>query len=189
MVDQRRVRVAAALVVLLCGGVACATAGGGDDITVDVRQSADTLIVDVRLHVAASPAETWEVLTDFDRMPTFVSNLRSSRVLERTPERVIVEQKGSQREGLLAFDFETVREVRLHPIEHMESRLIRGSMQRLDGQTWLIPRAGGTDIATHGECLPRQWIPPVVGVLFIRNATRLQYEEMRREILLRAAAR
>jgi uncharacterized membrane protein len=159
-----------------------------DDIDVDVREVGNLVVIDVAMHVAAPPRVAWDVLTDFDNMARIVSSVESSRVLEGSAERVVVHQTGAYHEGLLRFGYETLREVRLTPYSAMQSRLIRGTLARLDGDTRLAAApGGGTQIVSHGECVPGQWIPPVVGRHFIARATRLQYAEMRREMLRRAA--
>ena len=132
-----------------------------------------------------SQREAWEVLTDFEHMASIIGNLESSRVLERGDGRVVVAQKGTRSEGPLRFDFETVREVELRPYSYMRSHLIRGTVERLEGTTTLTPHNDGTFIASHGTCVPGTWVPPLIGEIFLRKATREQYADMRREMLRR----
>ncbi len=42
------------------------------------------VIVDVRLQVAATRPQVWEVLTDYEGAPRFISKLRESKVLSRS---------------------------------------------------------------------------------------------------------
>jgi hypothetical protein len=180
-----------ALLAVLAAGVprASPTRDPGDEIRVDVKTSGETITVDVVTFVRVPQRDAWDVLTDFDRMAAIVSNLKSSRVLERNGTRVVVEQKGAQTEGFLHFEFETVREIELVPYSNMTSRLLRGSLKRMEGWTRLTPSENGTLLVSHGEFETGQWLPPVVGPLFIRNATHRQYEEMRSEMIRRAVAR
>src|SRR5215468_7387120 len=70
------------------------------DIGVRVQQDGERIIVDVTLPVAATAIEAWNVLTDYDHMAGFVSNLQSSRILEREGDAVTIEQKGKATRGL-----------------------------------------------------------------------------------------
>lgn len=158
------------------------------DIQVEVHRVGDTVTIDVSLHVGVNARVAWDVLTDFDHMAGIVSNLRSSRVVSRSGDSVIVEQKGEQVEGLLRFPFATVRDVRLVPYSSMHARLISGTLKRMEGTTTLVERANGTDITSHGVFVPEQWLPPLMGEHFVRTATQQQYAEMYREMTRRAAA-
>ena len=49
------------------------------DISVHVEMRGEVIRVDVDLIIAAPPKEVWEVLTDFERLPRFISNITSSK--------------------------------------------------------------------------------------------------------------
>jgi hypothetical protein len=157
----------------------------GSDIQVEVSLSGELVLVDVRFVVAASVQESWAVLTDFGAMAGFVSNLRSSTVVARSGETLQVEQKGKADYGPWSFSFDTVREIKLFPQHEIRSRLVHGTMKKLDGVTTLTAEGNGTVVAYHGESIPEIWVPPVAGPAFIAHETREQFEEMRKEILRR----
>jgi hypothetical protein len=180
-------RAALAAAALACVPLTLAATDPDADIDVKVTRAGDTLVIDVGARVPVSQQEAWDVLTDFDHMATIVSNLESSRVLERSDGRVVVAQKGGRNEGVLRFAFETVREVELRPYSYMRAHLLSGTVERLDGTTTLTPRNDGTFIASHGDCVTGTWVPPLVGEIFLRNATREQYADLRREMIRRHA--
>jgi hypothetical protein len=183
----RRTAHSFALAAIVCGPLAPAAAPN-DAIDVAVHRDGEAILIDVFLRAPVSQQEAWDVLTDFDRMASIVGNLEFSRVLEREGNRVVVAQRGGRTEGLLRFSFETVREVELHPTSLMRARLIRGNIARLEGTTALMPSGEATQIVSHGLCVPGRWVPPVLGELFIENATREQYADLRREMLKRHRA-
>ncbi|HWZ73534.1 MAG TPA: SRPBCC family protein [Casimicrobiaceae bacterium] len=158
-------------------------------ILVVVEVSGELVTIDASLHVAATPEEVWGVLTDFDHMAEIVTNLRSSKVLSRSAARLVVAQEGRASVGPLSFAFNTVREIELRPFVEIRARLLRGSMRKLEGTTYLIAESTGTRIVNHGEFIPDVWIPPVIGVSFIEAETRKQFEEMRQEVLRRIRLR
>jgi Polyketide cyclase / dehydrase and lipid transport len=180
------------LFALLLGlsGIPLNAAGGepGRDLVVQVKQSGDRFTIDVSMHVDAPLIDVWNVLTDFERMAQIVSNLESSRIVSRQGSRVVVEQRGSETQGLLKFAFHSVRNVELEPHGEMRSTLISGSMRRLDGVTRLVATDRGTRVISLGELVPDSWIPPLVGAHFLEKATRKQYVEMRDEMLRRSRA-
>jgi carbon monoxide dehydrogenase subunit G len=178
---------------LLCLLVLCSlmpTALGSEaetdrDVSVSVRKNGDTIMVDVSFNVAASPQEAWSVLTDFDRMNEFISNLQSSKVVSRNGNKLQVAQVGKAARGLFSFAFDSVREIELTPYSTIRSHLLSGNLQKMDGTTLLSPQGNGTHVEFHGESIPSVWVPPVVGLQFISNEVQEQYREMRTEILKR----
>lgn len=155
------------------------------DVTVSVRKNGDTIVVDVSFIVAASQQEAWNVLTDFDHMSEFISNLQSSKVISRNGNKLQVAQVGKAARGMFSFAFESVREVELTPQSTIRSRLLSGNMQKMDGATQLSADNSGTRVEFHGESVPSVWVPPVVGTRFIGNEVQEQFREMRVEILKR----
>jgi hypothetical protein len=155
------------------------------DVAVDVSLRGELVLVDARFAVPASLQEAWAVLTDFGAMAGFVSNLQSSTIVARAGDTLQVEQKGKAEYGPWSFSFATVREVRLFPYREIRSRLLHGTMKKLDGVTTLAAERNGTTVAYHGESIPDVWVPPIAGTAFIGHETREQFEDMRREILRR----
>jgi ribosome-associated toxin RatA of RatAB toxin-antitoxin module len=162
-----------------------ADSGNGKDIAVQVKEHDGVVIVDVALFVPATVQESWKVLTDYDHMAQFIPTLKSNKVIATSGNKVRVSQQGSAGQGPLSFPFESVREITLNPHKEIRSRLISGSMKKLDGLTQLRADGVGTRILYHGEFLSNVLIPPAIGSTFIENEVREQYEQIRQEILRR----
>jgi carbon monoxide dehydrogenase subunit G len=177
----------AALVALLLFA-AGAFAATDQDIDVTVSVSGDVVRVDGSFAVAASLAQVWAVMTDFDGMARFISNLKSSRVVARTNDLLTVAQAGQAVYGPMRYPFESVREIRLWPMERVQSRLISGNMSRFEGSTRFVAEPSATRVVYHSEAVPKAWVPPIVGPRFIERETREQFAEFRAEILRRKAA-
>ena len=173
--------IAAALLAL------AAVTAKADDGPVDVMVEIDGEIVRVEasFHVSASAEETWQVMTDFEHMAKFISNLKSSSILSQSGNTLTVTQKGEASVGFLSFAFESTREIRLTPFERIQSHMLSGNMKRYDSTTQLTANGSGTHVQYHTEAVPNAWIPPVIGARFIENETREQLQEMRNEILRR----
>ena len=85
------------------------------DRDIRVQRHGNAFSIDAVMHAPVPPAIAWEVLTDFEHMPRYQSSLKSSQVLERSPQRVLVQQKGVARFGPFSNAFESVREMQLTP--------------------------------------------------------------------------
>jgi hypothetical protein len=157
------------------------------DIIVKVQKKGEWVIVDVDFPVDATVPETWTVMTDYDNMAKFVSNLVSSRILGREGNTLSVEQKGKASRGPLTISFENVREIVLTPQRAVHSRLVSGDLKASEFTTRVIDRGAFTQIINHGEFIPNIWVPPVVGPALIEAETRKQFQELRLEILRRKA--
>ena len=74
-------------------GIIAATlsAGGGDDVR--VREEDGTYHVTAAFEVKQSPATAYAVLTDYEQVPKFMPDVRTSIVRERTPDRILLEQE------------------------------------------------------------------------------------------------
>jgi uncharacterized membrane protein len=184
--DAGRFLVAAAAAVLLAT-TAPAGVPSNTDTDIDVRASKDgeTVVVDVDMTVQATQDEVWSVLTDYEHMARFVSNLESSAIISRTGDTLDVMQKGTARYGLLSFPFETVRRVQLTPRREIRSRIMSGDMMGSEIVTRITADGSLTQVSVHSRYVPTIWIPPVIGPSVIASETRKQWTTLRDEVLRR----
>src|ERR1700730_9984805 len=159
------------------------------DIVVHVKKNGAIIVVDVEMLVRASPLATWDVLTDYDHMAQFVTNVESSKINDRKGNTLVVAQKSGTAFGLLKFSFDNVREVELVPHSEIRSNLISGDMKASAFTTRIMSDGRGvTRVINHGEFVPTMWVPPVIGTAFLESETRRQFHELRTEIMRRAMA-
>lgn len=148
-------------------------------MTISSIEASAELQADVRV--------VWQTLSDYDRLAEFIPNLKSSRVLARTAEGVVVEQQG---EYSFLFFSQPV-EVRLLVVEspphRIVSRAINGSFREMTGSYELSPVAGGVRLRYSGRMRPDFDLPPVFGVVAARVAAHRQFRGMVDEIMRRAA--
>lgn len=158
------------------------------DIDVAVQVDGREVHTDVSFTVQAPPREAWAVLTDFDHMAQFISNVRSSHVLSRNGNTVRIAQEGKAGAGPISFAFHSIREIQLVPYELIRSHMVSGNMEKFDGTTQLGRDGDKTLIRYHSDAISSNWIPPIIGRRFIISETREQFAEMRNEILRRKQA-
>jgi uncharacterized protein YndB with AHSA1/START domain len=180
---------AAALGIALSAAVAPAAVVPDDaGITASVRREGSEVLIDVDMRVAATPEETWAVLTDYDHMSRFVSELVSSRIVRRDGDRIEVEQHGRFRFGPFALDAENVRAIVLVPPHEIRSRLVSGDLLSSTFVTHIERDGDMTRVTNHGEFIPDRWVPPFIGPAVVQAQTRKQFAELRAEILRRKHA-
>lgn len=155
------------------------------DIEVKVQIVDERVIVDLNMLIPATPQETWAVLTDFDHMVGFISNMKESKVVEFTGDKLKVFQRGNAAYGPVEFAFESTRELTLTPYTKIQTHMLSGNMKSIDGTTQIVEEGQQTRIILHNESVPGRWIPPIVGKSFIEHETRGQYQDIRNEVIKR----
>ena len=155
------------------------------DSDVSVQRSGASFTVDATMFTPVPPALAWEVLTDFDHMGSFVPNLSSSQVLERSDALLKVAQKGVARYGFFSANFESVREISLSPQREIRAHNVSGNVKRMDSVMQLQADGSGTRLHYHAEVMPGFWFPPLIGPSLVRHETAEQFSAMLREMLRR----
>ena len=148
----------------------------------------DVVRVDVELVVSATAREVWDVLTDFEHLPQFISNITSSKVLFRDGNTVRVSQTGKTSFGPFTFDFQSVRELTLTPFEKFESQMLSGNMKRFHGTTQIETAEGKARVRYKSEAVPDTSLPLSLGRSMIQSETREHYQEICKEVMRRKSA-
>ncbi len=176
-----------ALLLLAVVPVCAWSASTVQDIVVEVRKDGQNIAVDVDCPVDAPWPVVWEVLTDYDHMAQFISNLERSEVTARADNVLRVHQSGKAGRGILSLTFDTVREIELVPNREIRSRLISGDLKASAFTTTIVEVDHRIHIVNIGSYVPNIWVPPVIGPALIRAETQKQFGEIRSEILRRSA--
>jgi hypothetical protein len=158
------------------------------DIVVRVHKDGPSIAVDVDCPVDAPRLVVWEVLTDYDHMAQFLSNLESSAVTSGSDALLRIHQKGSEGRGPLTFTFENIRDIELVPHRAIHSRSVSGDLKASSFTTRIVEVAGVLHIVNCGRYTPGVWVPPFIGPAVIEAEIRKQFGEIRREILRRSAS-
>ena len=158
------------------------------DILVRVVKDGPHIAVDVDVPVDAPWSVVWDVLTDYDHMGEFVSNVKASRIVGRPVEDVLrVHQSGSASLGPFSLPFDNVREIELVPHREIRSRLVSGDFKASAFITRIVLVDARIHILNRGRYTPNMWVPPLIGPALIEAQTRKQFGEIRAEILRRGA--
>jgi hypothetical protein len=139
--------------------------------------------VEGEFRASVSPERAWQVLTDYSGIPNFVSSMKSSKVLERTGSRVLVEQRASG--GFLFFRRRVsvtldVRELRPHTITFED--VSHDDFDRYAGSWTIESSTSGVLVRYRLRARPRRGPAPFMGRAMRRGAEEL-LEQVRAEML------
>lgn len=129
---------------------------------------------------AASAATAWEVLTDYEGLPRFVSSMRVSRLVGGEPGSPVVEQRGSGRFLFMSRDVLLRLAVREEAPARIAFRDVDGGQFSLYEGSWSIAGAGpGCVVSYDLAAAPR----PALGPAFVaRRALKAGVERLLEEV-------
>ncbi|MEO8410445.1 MAG: SRPBCC family protein [Propionivibrio sp.] len=177
-------------VLMLATLLLVGTAHGRDDrpqITFSASLEGDTILTEARVDLPVSPALVWMVLTDYAHYPRFISTMRESTVLSRSPTGLLVEQKGS-------FDFLFFsQDVAIHllvsefPPNVIVARAVEGDFREMLGRYELRAMGSGVRLLYSGRVIPEFSLPPIIGMKLVQFALQDNFAQMVDEIMRRQA--
>jgi len=158
-------------------------------VDVTVRSVGDAFIIDAVIEAPVTREIAWDVLTDFDHMADIVTNLKSSRVLRRDGNDLLVAQEGTARYGPLSYSFQSEREIRLEPMTRILAHGTAGTAKRMETESRLVamPEAGAIRVEYHAEIVPDSFLARTFGAPAVRHEVQEQFLQMLEEMKRRAA--
>jgi ribosome-associated toxin RatA of RatAB toxin-antitoxin module len=189
-------RTSSVAVALLAAAYA-APGTAADDVSIQAERRGDSVEIHARARIAAPHALVWEVLTDYERLPSFIPGLAKSVVRQRQGNRLVVEQTGEARFLVFSFPIDVRYEVIESPPDWISSRAVSGNLRRMNGRYDLQPgpiRAGAREVRDElllryeGAIEPDFELPPLIGLVALRSMVEQQFTAMVAEIERRAAA-
>ena len=163
------------------------SAAPAHEIAIEIVREGEFVSVRASAELKANARTAWEVLTDYDHLAEFIPDLRSSRVVQRTPDGVLVEQKGEF--GFLFFkqSIEVTMAVSEEPPRRIVARAVAGNMKDMEGSYELQPSEAGVRLAYSGRFVPDFFLPPLIGMPIVRRSLERRFRAMVEEIERRDA--
>lgn len=175
----------AAFALLVCIGTTVA-AGTGAGPAVTVNESAGVYSVNAVFTVPHEAALVLAALTDYTEIPRFMPEVRSSSVIERSDDRVVVEQEAIARFLLFSRKVHLVLEVRQQGKALRFRDRCGKSFTRYEGVWIVAERDGRTQVTYQLEAQPSFDVPEfLLKRLLKRDADRM-IERLTAEIGARA---
>jgi carbon monoxide dehydrogenase subunit G len=172
---------------LLAGPCLPCFAAPAHEIAIEIAREGEFVSVRASAELKASPRIAWEVLTDYDHLAEFIPDVRSSRVLRRGPEGLLVEQKGEF--GFLFFrqPIEVTMAVSEQPLRRIFARAVAGNMKNMEGSYELQATEAGVRLGYSGRFVPGFFVPPLIGMPLVRRSLERRFRAMVEEIERRDA--
>jgi len=155
------------------------------DIQVKVSRHGDIVTVHAQFSAPVSARQAYAVMTDYDHMTQFLTDLDESRILERAKDSLLVRQSGKVRFGWFSVPFDYVRRVELYPNVRLVSHVVSGSVKKGDVTTTLNESNGQTVVTYDSEAAMGYWLPFGIGNTAIASHIQQDLESMRAEMLRR----
>jgi hypothetical protein len=153
---------------------------------VTVQEEHGTYSVRARFHVPQPPSVALAVLTDYEHIPRFMSDIATSKVLERSAGRAVVEQEGISRFMMFSKRVHLVLDI----TEGVDSVRFRDrcgrSFAAYEGAWKLIARDGGTDILYELTADPTFSVPETILKRLLRRDSGRMIESLRQEMAARS---
>jgi len=175
---------AAVLWMALAPSAAAAT--GQPDPTVTVIPRGEVYEIRGSFTAPVAPGIAWDVLTDYARIPEFVSSMKASRVESRDGNRVRLHQRATAGALVVRRTVEVVLEVVEDPEWRIAFTDVQGGDFRLYTGAWTLkPAEGGADVRYALVVRPRAALPGFLGRNIMRGSVRRLLAEVRDEMIRR----
>ena len=175
----------AMVALFVCGAVGLFAAGPPEP-RVTVREAEGTYSVTASFAVSQPASAAISTLTDYERIPRFMPDVRSSQVLVRSEDHVVVEQEALARFMMFSKAVHVVLEIQLTPGAIRFRDRCGRSFSLYEGSWTISERDGYTAVTYELSARPSFDVPQfVLTRLLKRDATRM-IERLQQEIAARA---
>ena len=180
------VAVVASLCASLPGAQLAAAADPAPSSQVSVRELRGTYAVTARFEVPQPPDVVLAVLSDYEQIPRFMPEVRSSVVQERTPERMVVEQEAVSKFLMFSKTVHLLLEV-THDADTIRfvDRSAK-SFKRYEGTWRVTPNGHGTVVTYELAAQPGFDVPEFILKRLLRRDSGQMIDNLRREFAARA---
>jgi ribosome-associated toxin RatA of RatAB toxin-antitoxin module len=181
---RARLLLSAGVVVLAAVGLPASADDAGPHVT--VREDAGLYWVAATFSVPETASVAVAVLTDYEQIPRFMPDVRTSKVLERGDSRVVVEQEAVARLMMFSRRIHLVLEV------HEATGIIRfrdrcgTSFTRYEGSWRITPQGGRTAIAYELKADPSFDVPGFMLKRLLKRDAGQMIEHLQAEMTARS---
>ena len=180
---MRHQKLLLSVMIEVCCMVAWASA---DALEVDTYLVAKGKVAEVKAEfsVPLSAREVLDVLTDFEHMPQFVSDIHSVRLIREEENHKLIALKGVVEFFFIEFPIDVVMKVTLLPDDVIELQSVSGNM-KVQGVV-KVNHSGAQTLVTYDARLsPEFWLPPILGPALISGQIKKQFVEQIAEMYRR----
>jgi ribosome-associated toxin RatA of RatAB toxin-antitoxin module len=165
-------------------GLVRAAAGA---IETRIERQGEYITVNASVLMQVDARIAWEVLSDYDNLAQFIPDMKSSRVVSRDGNRVLVEQKGEFGFFFYRQPVDVMLEVVEEPRRRIDARRISGNIRDLQTHYELKASDPGVKLDYAGRFIPEFSVPPFFGMAMVRRVVERRFRAMVEEIVRRDA--
>lgn len=181
----------ARFVALTLAGSLCATAAANvPQVEIETNGQGDDITVTASAEMLVDARTAWDVITDYDHLAEFIPYMRSSRVVRRDADRVVIEQTGVF--GFLFYRQPVQAQLAVveSPPRRVMAHAVGGNLREMEGRYTLEKLPAGTvRLSYSARLVPDFAVPPVIGKAVVRTVLANQFSAMVKEIERRDAER
>jgi ribosome-associated toxin RatA of RatAB toxin-antitoxin module len=165
---------------------ALSTPVGADNAEdVRVREEKGTYHVTAAFEVKESPETAYAVLTDYEQVPKFMPDVRTSIVRERTPERIVLEQEAVAKFLFFSKTIQLMLDVQEEPGTISFKDTSGKSFERYEGRWTMTPREDRTVIGYTLTAKPTFSVPKMILSRLLKRDAGRMIEGLRAEMAKR----
>jgi len=162
-------------------------AAAGEAIETRIVRQGEYITVNASALMQVDARIAWEVLSDYDNLAQFIPDMKSSRVVSRDANRVLVEQKGEFGFFFYRQPVDVVLEVVEEPRRRIDARRISGNIRDLETHYELKASDAGVKLDYVGRFIPEFSVPALFGMPMVRRIVERRFRAMVEEIVRRDA--
>jgi len=160
---------------------------GAQELAIAIERRGEYITVSASARMQVDARIAWEVLSDYDHLAKFIPDMKSSRVVSRSGDRVLVEQKGEFGFFFYRQPVDVTLEVLEQPRRRIVARRIAGNIRELETRYELETSDAGVRFDYTGRFIPEFSLPPLIGMPIVRRIVERRFRAMVDEILRRDA--
>ena len=180
---------AASVIWAVCAGLAAPSLAAADsDAAVSVREDHGYSVA-ATFHVAQPASIAYAVLTDYEGIPRYMPDVRTSSVVERGDDRAVIEQEAIARFMLFSKRVHLVLEVKEEQGTIRFRDRCGKSFTRYEGAWTMGETDGQTDITYVLTAQPSFDVPEILLKRLLKRDASHMIEKLQAEMTARASAR
>lgn len=173
------------LAIVAAWAIVAATLSAGDGADVSVREEKGTYHVTAAFEVKQSPETAHAVLTDYEQVPKFMPDVRTSIVRERTGDRILLEQEAVAKLMFFSKRVQLLLEVQETADTIAFKDTCGKSFAVYEGRWTLAALEDGTDVRYTLTAKPSFSVPKFVLTRLLKRDARRMIEGLRTEMAKR----
>jgi ribosome-associated toxin RatA of RatAB toxin-antitoxin module len=180
-------RFGAALFFALAVAPGLVRAAAPEEIETRIERQGEYITVNASVLMQVNERIAWDVLSDYGNLAQFIPDMKTSRVVSRDGNRIVVEQKGEFGFFFYRQSVDVVLEVVEEPWRRIDARRISGNIRDLETHYELKASDAGVKLDYVGRFIPEFSVPPLFGMPLVRRVVERRFRAMVEEIVRRDA--